>query len=68
MVADLIDRFNVMLRSIARLPAFAHVRYLDLRGTLANDATYKTWWANELHPTERGFAAVADKFAAIIAS
>ncbi len=66
MVADLIDRFNVMLRRIASLPAFAHVRYLDLRGTLANDATYKTWWANELHPTERGFAAVADKFAAII--
>jgi hypothetical protein len=26
MVADLIDRFNVMLRSLTKLPAFAHVR------------------------------------------
>jgi len=30
---------------------------------LANDATYKTFWANELHPTERGFRLVAEKFA-----
>jgi hypothetical protein len=67
LVASLIDRFNTMLRRVTTLSDFAHVRYLDLRGTLANDATYRTWWANELHPTERGFAAVADRFAAIIA-
>ena len=42
-------------------------RYLDLRGTLPKGATYKTWWANELHPTERVFATVADRFASIIA-
>jgi GDSL-like Lipase/Acylhydrolase family len=66
LVADLIDRFNVMLKKVAALPAFGHVRYLDLRGTLSNGATYKTWWANELHPTERGFAAVADRFASAV--
>jgi hypothetical protein len=48
LVADLIDRFNVMLKKVAALPAFGHVRYLDLRGTLSNGATYKRWWANEL--------------------
>jgi hypothetical protein len=66
-VGDLIDRFNRMLRDVAATPGFGHVRYLDLRGTLANDVTYKTWWANELHPTRRGFAAVADRFAGVIA-
>jgi hypothetical protein len=67
LVATLIDRFNAMLRRVTVVPALAHVRYLDLRGTLPNGATYKTWWANELHPTERGFATVADRFASIIA-
>ena len=66
MMVALIDRFNAMLRRVAALQPFAHVRYLNLRGTLQNGPTYKTWWANELHPTERGFAAVADKFAAVI--
>ncbi len=65
-VGDLIDRFNAMLDSVAGSAGFAHVHYLDLRRTLPNGATYKTWWANELHPTERGFSAVAAKFAALI--
>jgi hypothetical protein len=67
MAADLIDRFNDMLATVVATPGFGHVHYLDLRGTLRNDAAYKTWWANELHPTERGFAAVADRFATEIA-
>jgi hypothetical protein len=66
MVGELIDRFNDMLRDVARTPGFGHVHYLDLRDTLGNDATYKTWWANELHPTKRGFSDVAGKFAAAI--
>ena len=41
--SELIDRFNAMLRRVTLVPAFAHVRYLDLRGTLPNDA-----------PTRRG--------------
>ena len=66
MAADLIDRFNVMLRRVAALTEFSHVRYVDVRGLLSNGADYKTWWANELHPTKRGFEAVADRFAAAI--
>jgi hypothetical protein len=64
---DLIDRFNRMLRDVAATPGFDHVHYLDLRGTLLSGPGYKTWWANELHPTKRGFAAVADRFAEAIA-
>ena len=59
---DLIDAFNIMLDRVSRAPEFHHVRYIDLRGTLANDQTYRTDWANELHPRPRGFAAVAAKF------
>ena len=56
-----------LLSSLVADPAFSNVRYIDLRGTLSNNLAndeYKQWWANELHPTEQGFAAVADKFAA----
>ena len=66
MMGDLIDRFNRMLSDVAGTPGFEHVRYLNLLGTLPNGPAYKTWWANELHPTKRGFGAVADQFAAII--
>ncbi len=61
-----IDAFNVMLRQLSRAPEFQHVRYVDLRGTLANDQTYRTDWANELHPKPRGFAAVAAMFESAI--
>lgn len=64
--AKLIDRFNAMLAGLAGKPPFAHVKFLDLRKTLPNGPTYKTWWANELHPTERGYEEVARKLAAII--
>jgi hypothetical protein len=68
---DIIDRFNAMLARIVADPVFAHVHYIDLRGTLSADLTsniYQSWWANELHPTEQGFAAVSDKFAAVLAT
>ena len=64
--SDLIDRFNTMLKSVAGKAPFAHVRYLDLRETLPTGANYKTWWANELHPTRKGFEEVTKKFAAIV--
>lgn len=60
----LIDRFNDMLQSVATM--FAHVHYVNLRGTLSNGAQYKRYWANELHPTKGGFKLVADKFAAVL--
>jgi len=58
-----IDQFNAMLTELVTAPALAHVKYVDLRGTLKTDDTYKDWWANELHPTEQGFKAVTDRFA-----
>lgn len=63
---SLMNTFNDMLRSAVGIPAFSHVTYLDLRRTLPVDATYKKYWANELHPTERGFGMVAEKFATVV--
>lgn len=63
LIAQLIDRFNTMLATVGALPEFAHVRYLDLRGTLKNDGTYKKHWANEMHPSAAGFDLVTKKFA-----
>jgi lysophospholipase L1-like esterase len=63
---ELINGFNTMLKSLGSAPQFTHVTYLDLRGTLETGSTYKKDWANELHPTAKGFAMVAAKFAAVI--
>lgn len=71
MMQNVINTFNTMVSLIPGDPAFAHVRYVDLRGTLSNVLTndaYQQTWANELHPTENGFAAVANKFAAELAT
>lgn len=65
----LIDRFNQMLASFAATTGAGQVRYVDIRNTLSTvltDDAYKNWWANELHPTETGFSAVANKFAAVL--
>jgi lysophospholipase L1-like esterase len=66
LIAQLIDRFNVMLAEVSALPQFGHVHFLDLRGTLKRDGTYKKHWANELHPTASGFELVTTKFADVI--
>lgn len=63
LIGQLIDRFNAMLATVSSIPEFAHVQYLDLRGTLKRDGTYKKDWANELHPSQTGFALVTKKFA-----
>jgi len=62
-VKELIDRFNLVLAGIPEIPGLRHVEVIDLRGTLGVDADYRDWWANELHPTPRGFESVAKKFA-----
>jgi hypothetical protein len=68
MMQTLMDQFNEVVKLLPSQPPFAHVRYIDLRGTLSNHlADYKDWWANELHPTERGFEAVTDRFAVELA-
>jgi lysophospholipase L1-like esterase len=66
LIRTLIDRFNAMLGGVAALQGFEHVRYADLRGTLTTGAKYRDVWANELHPTPRGFDRVTAKFAAAI--
>ena len=60
----LIDRFNAVLAGIAGGPGLEHVRHVDLRRTLSNalPRAYKAWWKDELHPTEKGFVAVARRF------
>lgn len=65
-VAEIMDRLNDMLLELSRLPEFAHVHHLDLRGTLRHDQGYKYSWANELHPTASGFKAVTSRFADLI--
>jgi lysophospholipase L1-like esterase len=62
----LIDRFNTMLSQLANRPAFSHVHYVDLRNTLSTGPGYKQLWANELHPTPKGFELVTKKLAAVI--
>jgi hypothetical protein len=58
----LIDSFNGMLVNITGLADFEHVSHIDLRGTLPTGAGYRKWWANELHPTHKGFKSVTKKF------
>jgi lysophospholipase L1-like esterase len=68
MAKELIERFNTMLSAVTRLPEFKHVSYIDLRGTLPTGAGYKDWWANELHPTPKGYRKVAEKFVKVLAA
>ncbi len=63
MMVQLIDRFNAMMKDVTSLPDFKHVRYVDLRGELTNGPTYKSDWANELHPSKSGFEKVTKRFA-----
>ena len=68
MMQDIMFKFNEMVKSLPMQPGLDHVRYIDLRGTLSNKLSdYQDSWANELHPTEKGFAAVTDRFAAELA-
>jgi lysophospholipase L1-like esterase len=66
LMKQLIDRFNSMLKDIAAMTEFSHVTYINLRNTLSTGANYKQYWANELHPTEKGFELVTDRFAAAL--
>lgn len=57
----LIDRFNKMLAALPASPNLGHLVYVDLRQQLSNTLPkkYKDDWANELHPTDKGFVKVA---------
>lgn len=63
---DLINRFNTMLEKVASIEQFSHVRYINLRNTLSNSDDYPEWWANELHPTKKGFKKVAKQFVNVL--
>lgn len=64
LTGNLIDRINEMLKGMAALTAFKHVHYVNVRNTLTTGTKYKKWWANEMHPSGRGFDKVAARFAA----
>ena len=51
------DRFNDALARVAAEHEGVH--YINLRGTLRTDGSYRQDWANELHPTSDGFKKVA---------
>ena len=65
-VGRLIDRFNEMLIEVASLDQFPHVHYVNLRGSLSTGDDYRRFWANELHPTEPGFAEVTRRIAQVL--
>lgn len=62
-VVKFIDAVNIMLQGIATDPKYAgKVYHADLRGTLQSPAD----WANELHPGNGGFSALAVKLDAVM--
>lgn len=65
---ELIDRLNTMLATVPAIPQLSHVKYIDVRDTLSSGTEYKAWWADELHPTTKGFEDVAGKFRAVLVS
>lgn len=63
LMRTLIDRFNAMAKSVAG--GFHNVVFVELRGTLKAELAGKRYekdWANELHPTQRGFGLIAWRF------
>jgi len=59
-IGQLLDDFNELLASIAR-DSGGRFKYVDVRPAVGRND-----WANELHPTNEGFAAVAKRIDAIL--
>jgi len=68
-VHTLIDRFHddVLTQVKHAVASTQAVTILDFRNILLDDGSYEDWWANELHPTDRGFKEIASRFADAIA-
>lgn len=69
LMAELIDKFNEVVRGVASQSVFGHVHYLDLRPTLSNDLTndsYREEWNDELHPEDPGFERIGQLYRAKI--
>ena len=65
-VRGLIDRFNERIRGLCggNNPgaAFRHAYHVDVRGVVGDGR-----WADELHPSDEGYARVAARFQAVLA-
>ena len=61
-VKVILERFANLLASIAT--STSNVYPVPTQGTLP--ASTKEWWANEIHPTDKGFKLVAEKFLAVM--
>jgi hypothetical protein len=71
MMRAVIDQFNTMLSALPNDPTLGKIHYIDLRGTLSSvviDDAYKVDWNNELHPTQKGFIEIAQKFQNVLAA
>jgi len=65
-IRELILEYNKMLEDLQQLDdSLGHVHYLSLLGTLKSE-NYFDDWNDELHPTEKGFIAIAKKFDGLI--
>ena len=65
----LIDRLNTTLAGIARDRGDRQIHHIDLRGTLtAKRPGHRRDWADELHPTGRGWSRIAGKMAEFVVS
>jgi lysophospholipase L1-like esterase len=62
----IVERFNEMLRETAGEEGMEHLHVVDVTDKLKSDASYREWWANELHPTPQGFRAVTTEIAQAI--
>jgi hypothetical protein len=58
----MLQRFATLLASLA--PHGSNVFVVPTQGTFP--AATDEWWANELHPTKKGFLAIAEKFRAAL--
>ena len=71
MMKKLIDRFNCMLKDLCETENFSHidVQHVDLRACLSSNLEnddYEKYWADELHPTKKGFKLIAKEFHCVI--
>ena len=62
----IVERFNEMLRETAGEEGMEQLHVVDVTDKLKSDASYREWWANELHPTPQGFRAVTTEIAQAI--
>lgn len=58
---ELINRFNAMQARLVADLNLDFVHHIDLRDTIPAEEGHREWWADELHPTEKGFRLIAQR-------